>query len=178
MSSSFPGAPLATTISDSRTVFTRRGRRRGRFHGRHPGRLGPGDPEALAGVAMMGAVKAPADGVTCVPCGMAGPTPDSSSIPGWDHRVSPPQAGCPGSGRLKAVCVRRFPCQARRSSFGWRLGALRVRREGVHSDVAQAEVDTCVMQTYLLAGEILQIFQDSSKSDPSDSAPMPADLGR
>ena len=49
--------------------------------------------------------------------------------------------------------------------------------KGVHSNVAQAEVDTCVMQTYLLAGEILQIFQDSSKSDPSESAPMLADLG-
>ena len=108
---------------------------------------------------------------------MAASDPGSSSIPGWDHRVSPPQAGCPGSGRLKAVSSggSRARRGAAVSDGGWR--AL-VRREGVHSDVAQAEVDTCVMQTYLLAGEILQIFQDSSKSDPSDSAPMPADLGR
>ena len=38
--------------------------------------------------------------------------------------------------------------------------------KGVHDDVAQAEVDTCVMQTYLLAGEVLRIFEDSPKAGP------------
>ena len=62
--------------------------------------------------------------------------------------------------------------------FGTRIDKVySLANKGVHSDVAQAEVDTCVMQTYLLAGEILRIFQDSSKSDPSESAPMLADLG-
>lgn len=39
--------------------------------------------------------------------------------------------------------------------------------KGVYDGVAQAEVDPCVMQTYLLAGEILQILEDSSKGGPS-----------
>ena len=37
-------------------------------------------------------------------------------------------AGCPGRGRLTAVCARRFACQARRSRFRWRLTMLRLRR--------------------------------------------------
>jgi hypothetical protein len=37
-------------------------------------------------------------------------------------------AGCPGCGRLTAVCAWRFPYQARRSRFGWRLTMLRLRR--------------------------------------------------
>ena len=37
-------------------------------------------------------------------------------------------AGCPGCGRLAAVCARRFPCQARHSRFRWRLTMLRLRR--------------------------------------------------
>jgi hypothetical protein len=41
----------------------------------------------------------------------------------------------------------------------------------VHDDVAQTEVDTCVMQTYLLAGEILRILEDSPESDPAGQAP-------
>jgi hypothetical protein len=62
--------------------------------------------------------------------------------------------------------------------FGSRIDKVySLANKGVHSEVAQAEVDTCVMQTYLLAGEILRIFEDSSKSDPSESAPMLADLG-
>jgi hypothetical protein len=40
--------------------------------------------------------------------------------------------------------------------------------KGVHANVTQAEVDTCVMQTYLLAGEILRIFEDTSKGDPAE----------
>jgi hypothetical protein len=68
------------------------------------------------------------DVITCLVCGMTGPSPDSPCLPGWDHRVSPPEAGCPGCGRLKAVCARRFPCEARRSRFRWRLVWLRVRR--------------------------------------------------
>jgi hypothetical protein len=66
--------------------------------------------------------------LTCLVCGMTGPSPDSPCLPGWDHRVSPPEAGCPGCGRLKAACARRFPCQARRSRLGWRLTKLRLRR--------------------------------------------------
>jgi len=37
----------------------------------------------------------------------------------------------------------------------------------VHNDVAQAEVDTCVMQTYLLACETIRILEDSPKGDPT-----------
>jgi hypothetical protein len=32
---------------------------------------------------------------------------------------------------------------------------------------SQAEVDTCVMQTYLLTGEILRVFEDSCKDAPA-----------
>jgi hypothetical protein len=40
--------------------------------------------------------------------------------------------------------------------FGSRIDTVySLTNMGVHDDVAQAEVDTCVMQTYLLAGEIL-----------------------
>jgi len=47
--------------------------------------------------------------------------------------------------------------------FGSRIDTVySLTNKGVHSDVAQAEVDTCVMQTYLLTGEILRIFEDSS----------------
>jgi hypothetical protein len=66
--------------------------------------------------------------VTCLVCQMTGPSPDSPCRPGWHHRVSPPAAGFPGCGRLPAVCARRFPCQARRSRFGWQLARLRLRR--------------------------------------------------
>ena len=68
------------------------------------------------------------DVITCLVCGMTGPSPDSPCRPGRDHRVSPPEAGCPGCGRLTAVCARRFPCQARRSKFRWQLMRLRLRR--------------------------------------------------
>ena len=64
----------------------------------------------------------------CLVCGMTDPSPDRACLPGWDHRVSPPEAGCPGCGRLSAACARRFPCQARRSLFGWQLARLRLRR--------------------------------------------------
>ena len=48
--------------------------------------------------------------------------------------------------------------------FGSRIDTVySLTNKGVHADVAQAEVDTCVMQTYLLAGEILRIFEDSSQ---------------
>jgi hypothetical protein len=47
--------------------------------------------------------------------------------------------------------------------FGARIDAVHSQaNKGVHADVAAAEVDTCVMQTYLLAGEILRVFEDSS----------------
>jgi len=48
--------------------------------------------------------------------------------------------------------------------FGYRIDTVySLTNKGVHDDVAQAEVDTCVMQTYLLAGEILRVFEDSSE---------------
>ena len=48
--------------------------------------------------------------------------------------------------------------------FGTRIDTVYLlTNKGVHADVSQAEVDTCVMQTYLLAGELLRIFEDSSK---------------
>ena len=53
--------------------------------------------------------------------------------------------------------------------FGSRIDRVyALTNKGVHDDVAQAEVDTCVMQTYLLAGEILRIFEDSSKGDSAE----------
>ena len=64
----------------------------------------------------------------CLACAMTGPSPDSPCLPGRDHRLSPPEAGCPGCGRLTAGCARRFPCQVRCSGFRWRLVRLRLRR--------------------------------------------------
>lgn len=55
--------------------------------------------------------------------------------------------------------------------FGSRIDSVySLTNKGVHVDVAQAEVDTCVMQTYLLAGEILRIFEDAPKGDAVESA--------
>jgi len=52
--------------------------------------------------------------------------------------------------------------------FGSRIDKVySLTNKGVHSNVTQAEVDTCVMQTYLLVGEILRIFEDSSKAGPA-----------
>lgn len=78
--------------------------------------------------AVMNAPARQHDVTTCLVCAMTSPSPDSPCLPGWDRRVSPPEAGCPGCGRLPGVCARRFPCQARRSSFGWQLARLRIRR--------------------------------------------------
>ncbi|HEY3772161.1 MAG TPA: hypothetical protein VGL69_04140 [Solirubrobacteraceae bacterium] len=53
--------------------------------------------------------------------------------------------------------------------FGSRIDKVYLlTNKGVHAAVTQAEVDTCVMQTYLLAGEILRIFEDTSKGDPAE----------
>jgi hypothetical protein len=53
--------------------------------------------------------------------------------------------------------------------FGARIDTVySMANKGVHADVTQAEVDTCVMQTYLLAGEILRIFEDTSQGDPAE----------
>ena len=58
------------------------------------------------------------------------------------------------------------------TDFGDRIDKVySLTNKGVHDDVAQAEVDTCVMQTYLLAGEILRIFEDSPKGAPAESSP-------
>jgi len=55
--------------------------------------------------------------------------------------------------------------------FGSRIDKVySLTNKGVHDDVTQAEVDTCVMQTYLLAGEILRIFEGSSEGDPGQQA--------
>lgn len=56
--------------------------------------------------------------------------------------------------------------------FGDRIDTVyALTNKGVHDDVAQAEVDTCVMQTYLLVGEILRIFEDLPKGTPTESSP-------
>ena len=34
--------------------------------------------------------------------------------------------------------------------------------------MTQGEVDTCVMQTYLLASEILRVFEDLGKDAPAE----------
>jgi hypothetical protein len=50
--------------------------------------------------------------------------------------------------------------------FGFRIDTVySLANKGVHRDVTQAEVDTCVIQTYLLAGEILRVFEHSSRRD-------------
>lgn len=54
--------------------------------------------------------------------------------------------------------------------FGSRVDKVyAMTNKGVHGDVSQAEVDTCVMQTYLLAGEILRVFEVSAKTEPENS---------
>ena len=88
------------------------------------------DPDQLGEVPMMTAPARPLpadrrDVVTYLVCEITGPTPGSWCLPGWEHRVSLPEAGCPGCGRLTAVCARPFPCQARRSRLRWRLAWLR-----------------------------------------------------
>jgi hypothetical protein len=53
--------------------------------------------------------------------------------------------------------------------FGSRIDTVySMTSKGVHANVTQAEVDTCVMQTYLLADEILRIFEDTSKGDSAE----------
>ena len=42
--------------------------------------------------------------------------------------------------------------------------------KGVHAQVTQAEVDTCVMQTYLLAGEVLQVLEGPATNSPAESS--------
>ena len=55
--------------------------------------------------------------------------------------------------------------------FGTRIDKVyALTNKGVHADVAQAEVDTCVMQTYVLAGEILRVFEGSPKDDLAEQA--------
>jgi hypothetical protein len=59
--------------------------------------------------------------------------------------------------------------------FGSRIDTVySLTNKGVHDDVSQAEVDTCVMQTYLLAGEILRIFEDTPKGGPAEPGPAAA----
>lgn len=56
--------------------------------------------------------------------------------------------------------------------FGARLDVVyKMTNKGVHGEVTQAEVDTCVMQTYLLAGETLRIFEESAKISSEEPAP-------
>lgn len=56
--------------------------------------------------------------------------------------------------------------------LGNRLDAVyEMSNKGVHSGVSQAEVDTCVMQTYLLTGEIIRIFEEISKTDTAEQGP-------
>ena len=63
--------------------------------------------------------------------------------------------------------------------FGARIDTVySLTNKGVHDDVAQAEVDTCVMQTYLLAGEVLRIFEDSSKAIPPSKPRQSSGRGR
>lgn len=53
--------------------------------------------------------------------------------------------------------------------FGSRIDTVySLTNKGVHNDVAQAEVDTCVIQTYLLAGEIIRILEESPEGDPTE----------
>lgn len=54
--------------------------------------------------------------------------------------------------------------------FGARIDKVyAMTNKGVHAEVTQAEVDTCVMQTYVLAGEILRVYEESTKADASES---------
>lgn len=48
-------------------------------------------------------------------------------------------------------------------SLGERLKALDgLASKGVHAEVSQQEVDTCVIQTYLMVGDVLRIVSDKS----------------
>jgi len=91
-------------------------------------------------------------------------------------RTEPAARHADGFGARRPVTVRRdggmTPANLRRDMSGIRSRRTRpaqlidkvysLTNKGVHSGVAQAEVD------YPLAGEILRIFEDSSKSDPSE----------
>ncbi len=66
--------------------------------------------------------------VVCGYCQMPDPAPDGPCLrPGLDHNVGW-KAGCPGCGRLKAVCAGWRACSVRRGSFpALRLAVLRLR---------------------------------------------------
>lgn len=65
--------------------------------------------------------------VVCGYCRTPDPSPDRPCLPGLDHNVGWP-AGCPGCGRLKAMCTGWRACSARRGSFApLRLAVLRLR---------------------------------------------------
>ena len=54
--------------------------------------------------------------------------------------------------------------------FGTRIDKVyAMTNKGVHADVTQAEVDTCVMQTYLMAGETLRVYEECTNDDAGES---------
>ncbi len=58
--------------------------------------------------------------------------------------------------------------QATLDSLGQRLSALNsLASKGVHADVTRDEVDVCIIQTYLLVGDILRLRRD----EPTEAAP-------
>jgi len=60
--------------------------------------------------------------------------------------------------------------------FGSRIDRIyEMTNKGVHNNVTQSEVDTCVMQTYLLAGETLRVFEESSTVEPAEEGPKLSD---
>lgn len=60
--------------------------------------------------------------------------------------------------------------------LGNRLDAVyEMTNKGVHSGVTQAEVDMCVMQTYLLTGEVIRIFEETSEVDAAEHEPVEAE---
>jgi hypothetical protein len=66
--------------------------------------------------------------IVCGYCRTPDPSPSSPCLPGLDHNVGWP-AGCPGCGRLKAVCADWRACSVRRGSFApLRLAVLRLRQ--------------------------------------------------
>ncbi len=65
---------------------------------------------------------------TCLVCGMTARPRIARAARDGITGSARPKPGARAAGGLMAVCARRFPCQARRSRFGWRLTMLRLRR--------------------------------------------------
>lgn len=68
--------------------------------------------------------------------------------------------------RLAVVLENGAVVQAALEDVGARLGALNeLASEGVHAEVTTYEVDTCVVQTYLVVADVLRIRERATQPD-------------